>query len=107
VSRQETVSSIQHLHGPHLVGRGQVGISQGHGQGLMPEELFHRGQVRASHDEMRGEGVPQVVKLEVMYLRAPQSPQEAFLDVPVGFPLGGRKTRRGRRGASRALVKRL
>jgi len=39
------------------VGRREVGIAEGHGQGLVPEQLLQSHQVRSGHDQLGGPNV--------------------------------------------------
>lgn len=44
-----------------VVGR-QVGIAQGHFEIFVPQEFLHRHQIYTGHDQVRGEGIPQVME---------------------------------------------
>ncbi len=44
-------------------------VAEGHGGGLVAGELFDRQEVHPGHRQARAEGMPQVVKAEVLKLR--------------------------------------
>ena len=45
--------------------RGEVSISEDHGRRRMPQEVAHRGEGNALHDEPRGKGMPKVMEVEI------------------------------------------
>ncbi|MDZ4724299.1 MAG: hypothetical protein SGI97_10405 [candidate division Zixibacteria bacterium] len=45
-------------------------VAQCHGNRLVTQQFLHRQQIHAAHHQMGGEGVAQVMKGEVLQLRA-------------------------------------
>jgi hypothetical protein len=48
-----------------------MGIAQGHRDGLVSYQFLDGPNIYPSHDQARGEGVSEVMKVEVLKLRSP------------------------------------
>lgn len=62
-----------------------MGVAQGHGQGLVAQELLHRHQVRPGHDQLGDEGVAGVMQPEVLDPGPPAGRGKGTLHVPVAL----------------------
>jgi hypothetical protein len=49
----------------------KMGIAQGHRDGLVSYQFLDGPNIYPSHDQARGEGVSEVMKVEVLKLRSP------------------------------------
>ncbi len=77
-------------------------IAHGHGHGLVTQQLAHRGKWDASHDQPRGEGMAQVMEVEINQARPFGGVLERVADITerppilgwllVGLPCGGIST---------------
>ena len=47
----------------------KVSITEGHGHGFMAQDLLHVLEAGPMHDHLAGEGVPEVMKAEIVDLR--------------------------------------
>src|SRR2546429_1936035 len=60
---------LKRTHGPLLVIGGQMRVAERHRNPFMPQQVFHRGQVHTCHHQTAREGMPQVMKCEIVQSR--------------------------------------
>jgi hypothetical protein len=77
---------IQKVYSFDLMAGSQVGITEGHGEGLMAKQFFDRGDVGSRHDEVTGKGMPQIVESEILDTCPPACGMKWLLEILVGFP---------------------
>jgi hypothetical protein len=84
-----------------------VGVSQGHREGPVPQDLLHFLQGRSAHDEVARRSVPEIVEPHVLELRSLERLLERRPDLPAAEERTGTLGAVGLKRDQRVIAARL